>query len=130
MTPTYEQWLLHRPPVQLATPLASTSLNKRQCTESTSSSHTESSHTQTEHEKAWLDLVEERVSHAQIKATLEADILLCIEAEVSHECTQHWNETQAELIHSLKCKLINSRTSHEDLGYMMRRNNSMAFVQD
>ncbi len=105
-------------------------MNKRQCTESTSSSHTEPSHTQAEYEQALSDLAEERASHAQTKATLEAEILLRTEAEVSRECTQHWNETQAELIHSLKSELNDSRTSHEDLGLEMRHSNSMAFVQD
>lgn len=68
------------------------------------------------------------MAHAQTKATLEVEVLLCTKAEVSRECTQHWNETQAELIHSLKSELNDSRTYHEDLGYEMRCSNGMAFV--
>ena len=95
MTPAYEQWILHRPRIQHVTPSSSTSSNKRQCTESTSSSHIKLSHTQTKYEQALLNLAEEWVAHAQAKATLEDEILFRIEAEVSRECTRHWNEIQA-----------------------------------
>lgn len=89
MTPAYEQWLLHRPPIQPSTPSASTSSNKRQCTESTSSSRIEHSHTQADYKQTLSDLAEEWVAHARTKATLAAKVLLRIEADVSRECTQH-----------------------------------------
>lgn len=128
MTLAYEHWLLHKPPLQPATPSASSSSNKRQCTESTSSLHIEPSYTQAEYERALSHLAEEWASHTQTKATLEAKILLRTKTEFLYECTQHWNETQVELIHSLKSELNDSRTSHEDLGHEIRRSNTMDFV--
>lgn len=134
MTSSYEHWLLHKPIIQPATPTTSPSLNKRPCNELASSlassSYTELSHTQVEYEQALSDLAEERALHAQIKAALEVETHLCIETELLSDCTQHWNETHFELIHSLKSKLIDSRTSHEDLRIEMRCNNSMVFIQD
>lgn len=115
--------------MQLVAPSASTSSNKRRCIEPTSS-HTKPSHTQEEYEQVVTDLVEERAAHAQTKATLDAEVLLHTEAEVSHECAQHRNATQVELIHSLKSELNDSRTSHEDLELEMRHGNTMAFIQD
>lgn len=87
MTLAYEQWLLHRLPIQPSTPSSSTSLNKRQCTKSTSSSRTEHSHTQANYEQALSDLAKEWAAHARPKATLEAEVLLRTEAKVSCECT-------------------------------------------
>lgn len=64
------------------------------------------------------------------KATLKAEALIRTKAEVSCECAQHWSDTQTEFIHSLKNELKYSRVFHEDLGFEMRGNNSLAFMQD
>ncbi len=90
----------------------------------------EHSHTQVDYEQALSDIAKERAAHARTKATLDTEVLLRTEVEVSRECTQHWNEMQAELIHSLKSELNDSRTSHDDMGNEIRRSNGIAFVQD
>lgn len=63
------------------------------------------------------------------KPRLQAETLLSTKAKFSCECTQHWNTTQAELIHSLKSELNDSKTCYEDLGLEMRCSNSLALYK-